>query len=234
MPHILLVEDDRNFTWLVQTYLVRRGHRVDVAHSARGGYLLIQETRPEVAVLDILLPDGDGLDLCRRLRAQRGLSSLPILLLTALGDVESLLAGFRAGADDYLSKPVELAELEARIHALVDRRHPRPSAAGYRYQQAGDLCLDPLRQVVQIGTLSVSLTPVECELLGYLMSRPGQLLTSRRLLQEVWGYPPGTGNLALVRGYVSRLRRKIEERPDQPAYLRSRGRQGYTLEAKSP
>jgi DNA-binding response OmpR family regulator len=170
----------------------------------------------------------DGLEVCRRLRDNsRTYSGVPIIFLTARGTLEEKIEGFNVGADDYLAKPFEFAELSVRIRALLKRANFRPTADEPRFLRAGDLVLDRQSYRVSTKERTVVLTPVEFELLHFFMLHVGETLHPDDLLQAVWGYPPGVGSPALVRKHIEKLRMKLEQSPDQPHYIQTIVRRGY-------
>jgi DNA-binding response OmpR family regulator len=158
------------------------------------------------------------------------LANTPILFLTIKEQIEDKIAGFEAGGDDYLTKPFNLNELEMRVRALL-RRTANASPSGRL--QVGALDIDPHSSEVRVGDVVIDLTSVEFELLYYLVSHAGEVLPTERLLQDVWGYPPGTGNASLVRMHILNLRRKIEPDPSNPLLLRTVPRHGYTIAVAS-
>jgi len=151
----------------------------------------------------------------------------PILFLTARSKIEDKIEGFEAGADDYLTKPFDLRELELRVRALL--RRSMPSEAPKTLLEIGPLSLDPRTFKLGVDGKVLLLTPVEFELLYYLMKHAGEVISTERLLQEVWEYPPGTGDPNLVRAHIKNLRSKIEPSPSNPTYIRTISRHGYII-----
>jgi DNA-binding response OmpR family regulator len=147
--------------------------------------------------------------------------------LTAKGKIEDKIEGFEAGADDYLTKPFDLRELELRVRALL--RRSLPTEAPKIPLQVGPLSLDPRTFELRVEGKVLLLTPVEFELLYYLMSHAGEVISTERLLREVWEYPPGTGDPNLVRAHIKNLRAKIEPSPDNPIYIKTVSRHGYLI-----
>jgi two-component system, OmpR family, response regulator len=198
---ILVVEDETTIREAVATALADAGYAVnDQADGARIRELA-GSFRPDLAILDIALPGPDGLSLARQLRAR---DDLPILFLTARDGLDDRLAGFAAGADDYLVKPFALTELLARVHALLRRAGRLRSAT----IQAGDLIFDEATRSVLRAGHQLELTPTEYQLLAYLLARRGRVISKAELLTQVWGYGSYDPNLVEVR--VSSLRRKLE------------------------
>ena len=215
---VLLVEDEIAVRDAVTTALAGAGY---LARGVPDGSRLREVAdsfRPDLAILDIMLPGADGLSLARQLRAG---DDLPILFLTARDDLSDRLAGFAAGADDYLVKPFALTELLARVHALLRRSGRLRSAT----TQAGDLVLDEAAKAAWRASQPLDLTPTEFQLLGYLLARRGRTVSKAELLTQVWGYGAYDPNLVEVR--VSSLRRKLEALG--PRIIHTARGYGYTV-----
>jgi DNA-binding response OmpR family regulator len=223
--HVLVVEDEPKMAALVKRVLVAERHVVDLAPNGVSALALAETGPHDVIVLDRMLPDIDGLTVMRLLRA-KGITT-PILLLTALGSVEERVTGLDAGADDYLAKPFAFSELLARIRALV--RRPPPASDGRL--AAGDLVLDELRHVAQVGDQTVDLSAREFALLGFFIRHEGQVVTRQQILDQVWGAEPDVYS-NVVDLYVSYLRRKLAQL-DRADRLRTVRGVGYTLKAES-
>jgi DNA-binding response OmpR family regulator len=221
---ILVVEDEPKMAALIKRVLVAERHVVDVAPDGVAAIALAEAAPYDVAVLDRGLPDIDGITVMRLLRA-KGIET-PVLLLTALGSVDDRVAGLDAGADDYLAKPFAFSELLARIRALG--RRPAPAAEGR--MAAGDLVLDELRHVVQVGERTVDLSAREFALLGFFIRHAGQVVTRQQILDQVWGAEPDVYS-NVVDLYVSYLRRKLGEL-DRSDRLKTVRGVGYTLKAE--
>ncbi|WP_447004154.1 response regulator transcription factor [Saccharothrix isguenensis] len=201
---VLVVEDDLTIAESVAARLRAEGFEVDVAHDGPSAVARALDTRPDLVVLDVMLPGFDGLEVCRRIQAQR---PVPVLMLTARGDETDLLVGLAVGADDYLTKPFSIRELAARVHALLRRVERAASAAAARITVA-DLEIDLAeRRVVRAGA-EAHLTPTEFELLVHLAERPRAVQSRERLLSEVWGWQDGTGTRT-VDSHIKALRRKL-------------------------
>ena len=227
MARILVVDDDRDVAGTIERTLRRRDHHVSVAYSGVQALQLIQGQRPDLVVLDIMMPRMGGIEVCQRIRVLPNVASVPILFLTAKGKIEDKIEGFEAGADDYLTKPFDLRELELRVKALL--RRSLPTEAPKAPLEAGSLSLDPRTFELTVEDEVLLLTPVEFELLYYLMKHAGEVVSTERLLQEVWEYPPGTGDPNLVRAHVKNIRSKIEPAPDNPTYIKTISRHGYII-----
>jgi DNA-binding response OmpR family regulator len=223
----MVVDDDENIVEVVSRALQRQGHAITAAYDGTEAVELLQRQKPDLVILDIIMPHMNGLKVCQYMRRNPTLASVPIIFLTVRERVEDKLVGLEAGADDYLSKPFSIAELELRVKALLRRAAPvKPTGV----LAAGPLSLDPDRGRAMLNGRLVELTPVEFQLLYYMISHVGEVIPTERLLQEVWGYPPGIGSASLVRMHVLNLRRKLEKDPRRPTYLCTVPRHGYTLQ----
>ncbi|MBK8957011.1 MAG: response regulator transcription factor [Proteobacteria bacterium] len=224
--HLLVVEDDRDTREFIRNGLVQAGHSVDVAANGRDGLFVATTHEFDLVVLDRMLPEIDGLTVLRTLRASG--SRVPVLLLSAMGEVDQRVAGLRAGADDYLVKPFAFSELEARIEALARRTVPEGPATVLK---VGDLELDLMTRGVRRGEVGIDLQPREFRLLEYLMRHAGQVVTRTMLLEHVWDYhfDPQTN---VIDVHVSRLRAKIDKGFEPPLLHTVRGA-GYRLAVES-
>ncbi len=228
MTYVMAVDDDPEVLDTLGRVLERESFDVTLANSAAEAALHLEKRVPDVLILDIIMPGMDGVTLCRQLRRDPRFMSLPILFLTAKGSTDDIVDGLDAGADDYVIKPFELAELRARIHALL-RRSIRDAESG-AVIQLNDLKLDSDTYQVYIKGYRVQLTSTEHRLLRYLMENPNRALSPSHLLQAVWEYPPNTGDPDLVRAHVRNLRAKIEKNTDR-RYIRTIHGVGYMISA---
>ncbi len=226
MTHILAVDDDNDVLETVGRVLQHENYEVSLASSAAQAMVHLEERIPDLMILDVIMPEVDGVMLCRQLRRDTRFISLPILFLTAKGGTEDIVNGLDAGADDYVVKPFELAELRARITALL-RRGTR-DRSGDSILQLNDLRLDSDTYQVAVGETNIQLTSTEYRLLRYLMEHPNQALSPSHLLQAVWEYPPHTGDPDLVRAHVRNLRAKIEKGARRK-YIRTIHGVGYMI-----
>ncbi len=225
---ILVVDDDVDVAETVARTLQRAGFDTLISYRGANALQLARDRRPDLVVLDIKMPGLNGLDACRMLRATPDLSRVPVLFLSAKSEVTDRLEGFEAGADDYITKPFDLRELELRVKALL-RRMRQADAAAPGQLRVGRMALDPRTFELRTPERTVLLTPVEYDLMQFLMRHPGQVFSAALLLQEVWGYPPGMGTTDLVRVHVRNLREKLEPDPQRPRYIRNIPRRGYSV-----
>ena len=209
---LLVVEDEEPARRLLRAYLARRGYRVDEAASAREAMRAWDAHRPDLILLDLGLPDLDGVEVIRRVRRD---AATPIIVLSARGEERDKIAGLDAGADDYLSKPFSVGELEARIHAVLRRLGGSDVGPDGRLR-LGPIELDPARRSVSVAGSPVHLSPREYELLKVLLSNQGRLVTRERLLRAVWGLAYADAR-AYLHVYVGRLRHKLSEAGVGPA-----------------
>lgn len=231
LPRILVVDDDLEVSKSIENAL-RRNFQVVVVHSGIAAIKEAVKHRPDLIVLDVVMPGLNGIDTCRQLRADPTMADIPILFLTALGQPEDRVAGLKAGADDYLTKPFSLEELQLRIEAILRRARPKTLSVSKNAVKVNNVVLDKETFKISTGQKEATLTPVEFELLYHLMTHPGEVFTSNRLLEEVWDYPPETGSQDLVRMHIKNLREKIEVNPSRPEVLITIPRRGYTIATK--
>ncbi len=226
---VLVVDDEVDVTNMIARSLVMGGFEVMVAHRGADALQLARQRTPDLFILDIMMPGMNGIDVCRHVRANPELRSVPILFLTARHEIEDKIDGFEAGADDYLTKPFDLREMELRVRALLRRSRHDLASTDLERIEVGELALDCNSYELTTPDRMVLLTPVEFELVQFLMRHPGHVYSADDLLQEVWGYPPGTGMPDLVRVHIKNLRDKIELMPKEPKYVRNVLRRGYMI-----
>ncbi len=220
-PRILVVDDEPQIVRALRTSLQGSGYDVDTAASAQEALAKAAMRPPAGVILDLVLPDGSGIDVCRELRSW---TDVPVLVLSAVGDEQEKVAALDAGADDYVTKPFGVEELLARLRAAL-RRSEAPVAPRV---ELGALVVDLERRLVTLRGDPLSLTPTEFGLLRLFVRNEGKLLTHQTILREVWG-PSYSSESHYLHVYVSQLRRKIEEDPARPRLLLTEAGAGYRL-----
>jgi two-component system, OmpR family, KDP operon response regulator KdpE len=220
---VLVVDDEQQILRALRTSLRAAGYEVETAATAEEALAKAAMRPPEAVILDLVLPDGTGTDVARELRSW---TSAPVIVLSAVGDEQEKIAALDAGADDYVTKPVGLDELLARLRAVLRRTSP----AGEPVVEVGGLVVDLQKRSVSVGAQPVHLTPHQFDLLRVFALNRGKLLTHRTLLQEVWG-PAYVGESNLLQVNVSQLRRKIEPDRTRPRYILTEPGAGYRLAA---
>jgi DNA-binding response OmpR family regulator len=226
MEKILVIEDDADILAGLQAALTSEGYRVATASNGRDGRHLAQDFRPDLIILDLMLPGLSGFALCKQLRDERSVT--PIIMLTAKCEEDDKVLGLELGADDYMTKPFSVRELLARVKVAL-RRSQGKGVTPDRYC-FGDIVVNFKRREVTRGGHIVDLTNREFNILAYFIAHAGEVLSRDRLLEEVWGYkvPPRTRT---VDTHVARLRRKIEPEPDNPQYFVTMHAAGYVFNA---
>ena len=219
-PRILVVEDEPEIRRIVRLVLEREGHEIHEADGVERGAIEAGTRRPDLVILDLGLPDGEGVDLIRRLRTW---SDVPVIVLSARTDEADKVEALDAGADDYLVKPFGSPELLARVRAHLRRRS---GSAHEPVMTFGDVRIDRARRTVERGGESVHVTPIEYRLLTHLAAHPHAVLTHRQLLQAVWG-PGHAEDAHYLRVYMAQLRKKIESDPARPRHLVTETGIGY-------
>lgn len=224
---ILIIEDDRDVASFIMNGLEQAGYTVDRADNGKDGLFLATTEPYDLIIADRMLPGVDGLTIVRTIRASN--IRVPVLVLSALGEVGDRVEGLKAGGDDYLVKPFAFIELQARVEALLRRRHAGAEVTT-TFLEVGNLKMDLLRRQVTRGRRDIELQPREFQLLEYLMRHAGQVVTRTMLLEAVWGYhfDPQTN---VIDVHMSRLRSKIDREFDQALLHTVRGA-GYRLEAE--
>ena len=226
MKKILLIEDDADLFSLLKYNLEKEGFSLKGQQTGRGAIDLCRQVRPDLVLLDIMLPDSDGLDICKAIRNDADLSHIPVIFLTAKASETDRIVGLELGANDYVVKPFFFRELIARIKLQF-----RGQAAPVRLLEAGGLELDRGSCQVRLHGAPVSLTATEFRLLEFLMSRPAVVFSREQLLDAVWGQDRAVTDRA-VDVYVLRLRQKVESDPANPILIHSVRGFGYTFEPR--
>ncbi len=255
--YILVIEDDDIVARTIERSLRGEEFRVVLASSGVEGLKAARRRPPDLVILDVIMPGMDGYTVCREIRSDPILSNIPILFLTAKIKDEDKIAGFKAGADDFLCKPFNVDELILRLRAILRRsnlqsaRQLQPiQPVGSSQQPQDDSWHDPnstlpaIKNYISLGNYTletnsyilhtphrgqINLTPVQYELLYHLMSHAGEIFTPERLLDEVWDYPSDTGSSDLVRVHIKNLRERIEKDPRNPLFIRTVPGYGYTV-----
>ena len=223
---ILIIDDDADLLQLVSLLFKKAGAVVFTARDGLEGISKLFAHRPNLIILDVMMPGHNGFEVCARIRQ---VSDAPLIMLTALNDEQEMLRGLEAGADDFLSKPFNAEILLARARAVLRRgNHPNTQLASFRYND-GFLSIDIERRDVLIKGKRVKLTPVEFSLLVYLARNGGKVLTFQQILSNVWGNEY-LGSVDYVHVYISHLRRKLEEKTKSPSYIATIHGVGYIFE----
>jgi two-component system, OmpR family, KDP operon response regulator KdpE len=221
MISVLVVDDERQILRAMRTNLRSAGYDVQTAATAEEALAAAAARPPGAVILDLVLPDGHGTDVCRELRTW---TTAPILVLSAVGDEHEKVAALDAGADDYVTKPFGMDELLARLRAAIRRAEPSTEPV----LEIGELVVDLERHTVTMGGARVTLTPIEFDLLRLFARNEGKLLTHPMILREIWG-PLYGDESHYLHVYVSQLRRKIEPDPARPRYILTETGAGYRL-----
>jgi two-component system alkaline phosphatase synthesis response regulator PhoP len=225
---IAIVEDDADLLVLLKYNLEKEGYQVAGYQTGKGAVDFCRRERPDLVVLDIMLPDADGLEICRGLRRLPELALVPVIFLTARASEADRIVGLEIGANDYIVKPFSVRELLARIKVQF-----RAPASLPRVRKSGDLELDPARCQVRLRGQPVALTATEFRLLEFLMSHPGLVFSREQLLDSVWGHDRVVTDRT-VDVYILRLRHKLEVDPANPVLIRSVRGFGYSFEELAP
>ncbi|NDJ86105.1 MAG: response regulator transcription factor [Chloroflexi bacterium] len=229
--YILVVDDDPDVLGTLMRALKRQGFDVGTASSGDEALRILPGRIPDLIILDVIMPGLTGFEVCERIRGEPQYDQVPILFLTARGQTDDIVTGLDAGGDDYVVKPFELAELQARVRALL-RRSERDTLRSNAQIQVGSLTLDSDTCQVQAGdSESIQLTSTEHRLLRYLMEHINQALSPGHLLEAVWGYPPSTGDPDLVRAHIRNLRSKLDRLQQNAKFIKTIHGVGYMINA---
>jgi DNA-binding response OmpR family regulator len=233
MALILVIDDDDLVSRTLQRALKMYDYQVMTANSGIEGLQLARRHRPDLFILDIMMPGVDGYQVCRQIRGDPLLQDAPVLFLTAKAKDEDKIEGFRAGGDDYLVKPFNMQELELRVKAILRRAGPdKVEEQSVNEVVVGNVVLDCRTFKVTTPYQTVLLTNVQFDLLYHLMSHADQVFNSQQLLQDVWDYPRDTGSPELVRAHIKNLREKIEPSPAEPIYIKTIQGHGYSFSSE--
>jgi len=227
---VLFIDDDLDLSELIKLMLTKMKFEVETANNGLEGLKIAYGFRPDVIVLDVMMPDMDGWQTCKRFRE---MTDVPIIMLTALGSQDEVIKGLNLGADDYLVKPITADELAARIKAVLRRVTRSDNSGGGRKTEPilsqGNLVVDLDKYEVTLNGERIDLSPTEFKLLAVLVRYKGRVLPHEFLLTEVWG-PEYVGEIDYLRLYISYLRRKVEEDPSNPALIHNEWGVGYRFE----
>jgi two-component system response regulator RpaA len=243
--NILVIEDDYIVARTIERSLRGDEYHVTLASRGEKGVVIARQNPPDLVILDIIMPDMDGYQVCRAMRADPVLAETPILFLTAKVKPQDKIAGFKAGGDDYLCKPFNVDELILRVQAILRRTklettHQDTQAPSHTAANGSSLpahCLGIENFVLDTRTFELStpghgkvrLTPLQFDLLYHLMTHPGVTFSPSRLLDEVWDFPSGKGSPDLVRVHIKTLRERVENDPSLPTFIRTVPGRGYTV-----
>lgn len=225
---VLIIEDEQDISRILRDYISIHGYEVDVAKNGAEGLRLVDTWHPDFIILDLTLPDVDGIELCRQIRDR---STTPILILSARGSDTDKVLGLGFGADDYMTKPFSLSELVARINAhlrRVERMVSKSTQSDSGIIYIGNLKIDKKAYILTVDNREISLSAKEFELLYFLATHTNQVFTKSQLLDAVWGYT-SIGDENTITVYIRRLREKVEVDPSRPIYIRTIWGVGYKL-----
>ena len=229
MSKILVIDDDTAINELIKVNLELAGHEVMQAYDGTTGFALCKQEMPALVVLDVMMPEVDGFTVAQRIRKNENTKEIPILMLTALSQINDKVKGFNIGVDDYLVKPFEMEELQVRVRALLKRTRQIPESASIReLQTIGEVTLLPEVYSVKIGEKVVKLTPIEFDIFNLLFQNHGTMISSARLLKDIWGYAPDD-DIETIRVHIRHLRSKLEKISNGKKYIETIYGGGYKL-----
>ena len=229
MNKILVIDDDETINELVKINLELSGYKVLSALDGTTGFALAKQEKPDVIVLDVMMPEVDGFTVAKRIRECNDISDTPILMLTALSQLNDKVKGFDIGVDDYLVKPFEIEELKVRVRALLKRSNAIPkSIATKELLTVGDITLMPEEYGVKVKDKTAILTPIEFEIFNLLLQNYGNMVSSKKLLKEIWGYSEDD-DIETIRVHIRHIRSKIDKISNGKQYIKTTYGGGYTL-----
>lgn len=230
MNKILVIDDDTAILELIKINLELTGYICKTSSCPVKGFQMIKQEMPDLIILDVMMPETDGYSVALKIRQTEGISDIPIIMLTALGELNHKLQGFNSGVDDYLTKPFEIEELKARVLALLTRSRRAPDSMRYKeVLTLGDITLIPESYTVRILDKETKLTPVEFDILNVLMQHSGSMVSSKVLLKEVWGYNENE-DVDTIRVHIRHLRSKLDKiSTEKNKYIETIYRGGYRL-----
>ncbi len=232
MNKILIIDDDIAICELIKINFELSGYDCLYSTDPVRGFALVKQERPDVLILDVMMGATNGLEVAQKIRNTKEIEKTPIIMLTALSELDNKLQGFNSGVDDYLTKPFEIEELKARVLALLNRSGAAISSLRVKeILSKGDITLIPESYSVQIIDKTAQLTPIEFDILNALMQKEGSMVSSRELLKEVWGYDDGE-DVDTIRVHITHLRAKIDKISTQKnKYIKTIYGGGYKLSA---
>ena len=226
---ILVVDDDVAINELIKVNLELAGYKVIQAFDGVKGFALAKQEAPSLIVLDVMMPEVDGFTVAKRVRQNDETKDIPIIMLTALSQLNDKVNGFNIGVDDYLVKPFEIEELLVRVRALLKRTHQIPKSASTRdLLTLGEITLLPETYNVKINDKQVKLTPIEFDIFNLLFQNHGNMVSSAKLLKDIWGYSPDD-DIETIRVHIRHLRSKIDKIADGKKYIETIYGGGYKL-----
>ena len=229
MSKILVIDDDTAINELIKINLEMSGYDVISATDGIRGFALCKQENPDLVILDVMMPEVDGYTVAKYMRENSSTKEIPILMLTALGQLDDKVKGFDIGVDDYLVKPFELEELKVRVRALLKRSHRiLESLATKELLTVGDITLLPETYSVDVKGKIAKLTPIEYDILNILVQNHGNMVSGSKLLQDIWGYSPDD-TVETIRVHIRHLRTKIEKVSDGKKYIETIYGGGYRL-----
>ena len=230
MSKILVIDDDTAINELIKVNLELDGYNVIQAFDGIKGFALCKQELPSLVVLDVMMPEVDGFTVAQRIRKNEETKNIPILMLTALSQINDKVTGFNIGVDDYLVKPFEMEELKVRVRALLKRTHQIPQSASTReILTLGEVTLLPETYSVKINDKTAKLTPIEFDILNLLFQNHGNMVSSAQLLKDVWGYSPDD-DIETIRVHIRHLRTKLDKIANGKKYISTIYGGGYKFE----
>ena len=229
MNKILVIDDDSAINELIKVNLELNGYSVLQAYDGTTGFALCKQEIPSLVLLDVMMPEVDGFTVAQRIRKNEATADIPILMLTALSQINDKVNGFNLGVDDYLVKPFEMEELQVRVRALLKRSNQIPQSASVReLLTLGDITILPETYCVKIKDKQAKLTPIEFEIFNLLFQNHDTMVSSAQLLQEVWGYSPDD-DIETIRVHIRHIRTKIDKIAGGKKYIETIYGGGYKL-----
>jgi two-component system response regulator RpaA len=229
MSKILVIDDDNAINELIKVNLELEGHEVLQAFDGIQGYAMCKQELPSLIILDVMMPEVDGFTVAQRIRKNDETKDTPILMLTALSQLNDKVTGFDIGVDDYLVKPFEMEELKVRVRALLKRTNQIPKSASTReLLTLGEVTLMPETYSVKINDNVVKLTPIEFDIFNLLFQNHGNMVSSAQILKDIWGYSPDD-DIETIRVHIRHLRSKIDKISDGKKYIETIYGGGYKL-----